>query len=328
MAHNIGEVDHPLVTRAWPVQERALPRRTLHFGKHQMYFECNEGFRGENGLHIPWRYHSIHSIIKRDQHGPMSNEDRNAALALWYSLLWNYGDRRLTEASDKLPAISGIARLLAERLDDEYMAGLWRKSLIEELLWQGLKVRRLPQYRAPSWSWASVDGIPAMNRGNLEPLAKILDCKVELKGKNIFGEVKSGWIKIQAPLVPLILDERVDPEGTGIPYDNNPKVKTEKGNPEGCYSRFDFPFSEPTGREEALAMVESLKGVEIFALILAKELLEVEDDVISYCSLIVCQAERDNGAMQRLGFINLSTEVLGECNQLDHPEEWPIINLV
>jgi hypothetical protein len=39
IADNIDEVDHPLSTRAWAVQERVLPRRTLHSGKHQMYFE-------------------------------------------------------------------------------------------------------------------------------------------------------------------------------------------------------------------------------------------------------------------------------------------------
>jgi hypothetical protein len=327
-ADNIGEVDHPLATRAWAVQERILPRRTLHFGKHQVYFECNEGFKGENGLHVPWRYHSIYSN-QRNRFGRLVTEERNPTLALWHSMLWNYGPRLLTKPSDKLPALSGLARLLSERLDDEYVAGLWRKSLIEGLLWQGLKVRRVSKCRAPSWSWASVDGIPATGmHGKWEPLAEILDCKVEMKGKNIHGEVKSGWIKMQAPLVPLILDQRVDPEGTGIPYQNNPKVRTENGDPNGFYSRFDFPFSEPTGREDALAMVESLKGVDIFALILAKGLPEEEDSEVNYHSLIVRFAEGDGNSMQRLGFINFSLDFLGECSQLDHPEERPIITLV
>lgn len=328
MADNIGEVDHPLATRAWAVQERVLPRRTLHFGKHQMYFECNEGLRGENGLHVPWRYQSIHSN-ELGRSGRVLNQERNATLALWHSMLWDYGPRKLTKPSDKLPAISGLARLLAERLNDEYVAGLWRKSLIEGLLWQGLEVHRVPKYRAPSWSWASVDGIPAVGmRTKWEPLADILDCEVEPKGKNIFGEVKSGWIKMLAPLVPLILDERVDPEGTGIPYNNNPKVRTKQGDPEGLYSRFDFPFSGPTGRDEALTIVESLKAVDIFALILAKGLPEDEDSEVTYHSLIVRPAEGDSSAMQRLGFIHFSTEDLGKCSQLDYPEERPIITLV
>jgi hypothetical protein len=328
MADHIGESDHPLATRAWAVQERVLPRRTIHFGKHQMYFECNEGFRGENGLHIPLRYHSIH-FNKRDRYGRVVSEEQKTPLVLWQSMLWDYGPRRLTQPSDKLPAISGLARLFAERLDDEYVAGLWRESLIEGLLWQGLQVHRVPKYRAPSWSWASVDGTPATGmRGKCEALADILDYKVELKGQNIFGEVKSGSIKLQAPLVPLILDERIDPEGTGVPYDNNPKVRAQKGDPDGFYSRFDFPFSGPTGREDALALVESLKSVEISALILAKTLQEDDDSKVWYHSLIVSPAAGDSSSFQRLGFVIFTPEDLGECSQVDHIEERPIITLV
>lgn len=328
MADNIGEVDHPLSTRAWAVQERVLPRRTLHFGKHQMYFECNEGFKGENGLHVPWRYHTIHSR-QRNQFGLVMEEDKNTTIDLWRSLLWDYGSRNLTEPSDKLPAISGIARIIAEQLDDAYIAGMWRKSLLEDLLWQGLGVHRVSKYRAPSWSWASVDGTPAGGiYGKWEPVAEIIDHKVNLKGENIFGEVESGWIKIKAPLVRLILDPRVDPEGTGVPYDNNPKVKTEKGNHEGTYSRFDFGFSTSTGREQGVAMVESLKGVDIFALILVKKLPKSEDGEAYYCALIVRPAEGEDGAMQRVGFLDLDLDDLGECSQLENSEERPIVTLV
>lgn len=327
MSDHIEEPDHPLATRAWAVQERVLPHRTLHYGKHQMYFECNEGFKGENGLYIPWRFHSIH-LYKHDKYGLAVPEGDNS-IEQWYSLLWNFGAREMTRPSDKFPAISGIARLFAERLDDEYVAGLWRGSLIEGLLWQGLGVRRVKEYRAPSWSWASVDGIAATsNWSKQEPLADILDCKVELKGKNVFGEVKSGWIKMRAPLVPLTLDERIDPEGTGVPYDNNPIVRTEKGSPKGVYSRFDFTFTGPMGRENGLAMVESLKGVDIFGLILAKTLPENEEDKVSYRALIVRPTEGDNSTLQRLGFVNFSKKKLGDCSQLDHPDERPVITLI
>jgi hypothetical protein len=293
-----------------------------------MYFECNEGFKGENGLHLPWRYQNIHSN-KRDKFGCIVDEEPNSDLALWQSWLWNYGARKLTLPSDKLPAISGIARLLAERLNDEYLAGLWRGSLIEGLLWQGLGARRVQNYRAPSWSWASVDGTPATGmRGQWEPLADIIDCKVEPKGKNMFGEVTSGWIKLKAPLIPLILNDRIDPEETGHPYDLNPKVRTEKGDPDGTHSRFDFPFSEPTGREDAIAMVESLKGVDIFALVLAKSLPEDERDVDTYHALIVRTAEQDSSAMERVGFVLFDPHQIGEHSQLEYPEEQPVVTLV
>jgi hypothetical protein len=52
----------------------------------------------------------------------------------------------------------------------------------------------------------SVDGIPATGLyGRWEPLATVIDLNVELEGENPYGGVKSGWIKLEAPLLPLFL---------------------------------------------------------------------------------------------------------------------------
>lgn len=40
-------LDGYLNTRGWVLQERALARRTIHFAKEQMYWECGEGIRCE-----------------------------------------------------------------------------------------------------------------------------------------------------------------------------------------------------------------------------------------------------------------------------------------
>jgi hypothetical protein len=56
---------------------------------------------------------------------------------------------------------------------------------------------RKPPNTAPSWSWVSVDGIPAAGLfGQWELLATVIDLDVELKGENPYGAVKSGWIKL------------------------------------------------------------------------------------------------------------------------------------
>lgn len=178
-------------------------------------------------------------------------------------------------------------------------------------------------------SWASVDGIPAAGlTENWEPLATIIDCHVEVKGLNPFGEVKSGWIKIQAPLEPLFLDERIDPDGEGVPYSRNPKVRTEKGNPEGEYSRFDVNLIEGTD-EDAVALVRSLKNVKIFALILAKEATTPDQDgLFIYHSLIVSPTGDGGHTMRRLGFVIQDEDTLGTCDSLDPSIEQPVITLV
>ncbi|KAK3172697.1 hypothetical protein OEA41_006021 [Lepraria neglecta] len=68
-------------------------------------------------------------------------------------------------SEDKLIAISGIASFVqqesAEEFPLDYVGGIWSQSLTSGLLWYVDKDRRLSRpskYRAPSWSWAAVDG--------------------------------------------------------------------------------------------------------------------------------------------------------------------------
>jgi hypothetical protein len=107
----------------------------------------------------------MHQIRERKPYGP------------WYCLVEEYTKRAMKYDSDKLPAIMGLARKFAETLscktlsekewDDLYTAGLWDKDLFAGgLLWSSgnfqqwnvQHVRSTGTYRAPSWSWASVDG--------------------------------------------------------------------------------------------------------------------------------------------------------------------------
>lgn len=44
-----GDVDEAILnTRGWTLQERALARRTIHFTKNQVYFECSKGVQCES----------------------------------------------------------------------------------------------------------------------------------------------------------------------------------------------------------------------------------------------------------------------------------------
>ncbi len=73
----------------------------------------------------------------------------------------------LTEEQDKLIAIQGLVNIYKSFWDDDYLAGLWRTQLPSGLMWttrNGLQANGEPTYRpktyrAPSWSWASVEGI-------------------------------------------------------------------------------------------------------------------------------------------------------------------------
>ncbi|EWZ33789.1 heterokaryon incompatibility protein-domain-containing protein [Fusarium oxysporum Fo47] len=322
--------DEPLSDRGWALQERVLPCRTLLYTKQQMFFECSAGFRGEDGTVLDWRFVNVHDMPdgqdeekEPDDEGEEDDDPKASLYQSWYSLLWIYGPRKLTKASDKLPAISGLASIFAQRLNDEYIVGLWRSKLLEGLLWQSLRCRRVSDYRAPSWSWASMDGIPGLGvRAPYEEVARILDVNVDLKGKNIYGEVTSGRLRIQAPMERLYLDVKDwDPTKPGFAYDNNPPVRTAHDE---THSRFDFDFTADDAPQEALKIVKSLEGKEFFALILLKV---KEPDEETYHAVMVKRV--DGGEeYERLGFGFIDKKALGCRPELEAQDKFPVITLV
>ena len=130
--------------------------------------------------------------------------------ALWQQLVNRYTLADLTyPEKDKLIAISGLARGIGP--PSEYVAGLWKHELLEAIRWlvrdveKGLKPRRASNYRAPSWSWASIDG-PVLSPGRTSPkspinAARLLDVHVELLTDDPYGAIKTAYIRLQASLV-------------------------------------------------------------------------------------------------------------------------------
>lgn len=198
----IGLEDEPLSKRAWALQERYLPPRTLHFSSTQMYFECRSEF-------YPQDRHLEHNSSKMDFkiHRRATAKDNNPADP-WYNIVQRYTERYLTVESDKLPAIGGLAeRVFLERglnngPGDEYVAGLWRNNLLSDLIWQtfveDIKRSTPTSYTAPSWSWASVnEPVAFMGDQDIQNLSVLKDAKVDLEdSESPFGKVTGGWVHL------------------------------------------------------------------------------------------------------------------------------------
>ena len=139
----------PLASRAWALQERILPRRTVFFGKTQVFWECNELQECEI---FP---HHYPPEIRREKLWPITTKG-------WENIVASYSRCSITFSRDKLVALPGLARLMQQESGIEYVAGLWRKNLESQLRWQRTHspgtIERPAVYRAPSWSWASIDG--------------------------------------------------------------------------------------------------------------------------------------------------------------------------
>ena len=134
----------------------------------------------------------------------------NRVLDVWNEILSLYNARAMTDPNDKFPALSGLAAQFQRLLfKTPYLAGLWYKFMSRGLLWKGWGghrrrelgdakncIRRSPVYRAPTWSWASIDrAIYPANPWAGEPTLEVVSCEVTLANNSLpFEKVIGGTL--------------------------------------------------------------------------------------------------------------------------------------
>lgn len=155
------------------------------------------------------------------------------AIRQWHGIVEQYSALELTHDKDRLPALSGLAERMAPFLGN-YLAGLWRRSIVPDLCWRVDKLvpghQRPAEYRGPSWSWVStkakvafwatppvpdpwdiehIHGIsnPRAHdsgsqglRNNRAHGINIISCTVNNKGKNKYGQVSSALLLVEGNL--------------------------------------------------------------------------------------------------------------------------------
>lgn len=127
-----------LATRAWAVQEKVLPTRTLHCGDQGFFWECKTQFASE---FFPHGFCSSNLSLRYDS-VLLSHTN---PWAHWRTLKKWYTKCNLTKPGDKLIALSGVVQALRGKTGDQYCAGLWRKTLEEELCWRAIDQRKRPE---------------------------------------------------------------------------------------------------------------------------------------------------------------------------------------
>jgi hypothetical protein len=132
----------------------------------------------------------------------------------WWRLVENYSCRYLSYQSDKLPAIQGLAQYFFDRHEDVYLAGIWRSDLLNHLSWfrcirRGAPSNIVNEYRAPSWSWAAVDGevnfhsyyFRCKKLGEHPYLyATAVAAETQLASHVSFGKVVAGSLTLRTPV--------------------------------------------------------------------------------------------------------------------------------
>ena len=315
----------PLTDRGWALQERMLAHRTLHYATDQTYFECTEDFLSEDGIHIIGRHNNIYGPSK----ALLIQQEVSKAYDSWYGIVWNYGRRKLTEPSDKLPAISGLAKQYEQLLQDDYVVGLWRKTLVKDLLWQavggGRRCKAADKYRAPSWSWVAIDGTIGMSLDKKwSSIATIIDYRIDVKGQNPYGEVINGWLKVQAPMVPLFVSDELEKDHSTVPHARAIRLRTEHGDLYGSYALFDVIKYD---NKEDIALVRNLS---LFLLVLVQEKIG-EDEAGKrdewFQGLIITPVSKST-SFRRLGVQIFAGSWLKDLDSVQNTRELPTVTLI
>ena len=201
--------------RAWTLQEDIMSTRVVYFSDRMGYVRCQMERRGESsaivyGNVLGWSQMLSPAVVVGTAAGGdvAAAERRDGLYTLWRGLVAEFSRRKLTVSSDKLPALSGLARSFGAALGDEYVAGLWRGDLVRGLLWVLFHDSGAPaMWRAPSWSWAAWQGLVGwgLDRTPIVSQCLVREVCVVPAGTDPFARVQEGHIVLSAAVRNVML---------------------------------------------------------------------------------------------------------------------------
>jgi hypothetical protein len=304
----------PLRERGWVFQEWYLAKRSLIFGRMQLWWHCCEKLAcetvpaGISGTGLNSTY--IEEAAAMKSKALDRSDDLWLSLHHWWSLVIQYASTKLTEeAKDRVIAFSGIPTVFAKafNIESQYMAGMWKCYLPRALLWfrhgESETYRSVECYKAPSWSWMSLDG--PINLADMRHESGTISCYCSLERvdlslvdeSNMTGQLKGGSINIRGHLLrlqeledsaigdeislrhsdddaifcQLLWDEQDDNGNAVVSYFENPVTKLcHDGLPRG-FSRTRTPLRYVNGSIFALPI--SFYSEEIFETLCAAGLV-------------------------------------------------------
>jgi hypothetical protein len=306
-----GVTRAPLNTRAWVVQEMSLAKRVLHFGKDQLFWECDQKMACETfprgipltQIEVTPRINSFFfdgqmgngqdetlrlRCFSEEWYGILKAEPKLRYYDLWANVVSAYTKCELTQPTDKLIAISGLAQEFKALTGDKYLAGLWRRYLPHHLLWFIENPMPFPtspaqskKYCAPSWSWASTVGEvmdhPVTSLPSEQIHVEIVDVQVDTITSDTTGECTGGYLKLRCLLKPL--------RWKWIEEDELYSLFLEE-------EQLDFSIAFPDRRDYVTSNVIFCLPVQIF---------EVYEDEPRLYGLILEMVEQKSNTFRRVG---------------------------
>ncbi|KAL8398363.1 hypothetical protein RB596_005766 [Gaeumannomyces avenae] len=274
-------------TRGWVYQEQMLSTRCLVIGADKLHINCLERTTSETGRvhNVPARgvlagtIDAARRILeRRDGTAWQAAED-------WGEVTTRSTDRSLTDPTDRLPSLAGLAQQFAEALrlsPADYVAGLWKSFFPGGLFWRYIVTRgcicsrtlrehlgalRAPSpFIAPSWSPLGQVGVTVVQhvpdfplRGHIRAEYKTIEGITVCDSPNRYGATTSGRLRVTARTVPmpsdLVLLDR--------PSRSQPHWRANKGGKYAAYCVLDWagdPAGEPAGELVLLLLCSACSG--------------------------------------------------------------------
>ncbi|KAK7434088.1 hypothetical protein Landi51_13681 [Colletotrichum acutatum] len=202
-------------TRAWVLQELLLSRRILFLGERQVLWYCRSTRKAETWLpdapiEDVTKFGRIEDLrLGCGKARDKPNDERKAHLCC-HDIFSTYTRCKISFPVDRLIALSAVAKEMMQVLEDEYIAGMWRHHLENELvLWSSFALQPSPSlgpraYRAPSWSWASAEAAVVPGRPykdcKVDSFIEVEDYYLEYVTGDRTGLVSGGWLHLWGTL--------------------------------------------------------------------------------------------------------------------------------
>jgi Heterokaryon incompatibility protein (HET) len=322
----------PTLHRAWVYQERLLSRRILHFSNQELQWECRENSECDCGFTKPTEVDpkiDQQRITRLRQNRPTF--DRLHLLNRWMRVVEEYSPLQLTYSRDKLPALSGLAKVFAALFgigESDYYAGLWHTHILPEtlfhdngMLWakrpeEPLSIRPKP-WRSPSWTWASVEG------GVVHPWQRALTWETSISFiSNLFiqtkpvsnvdatGEVQAAHLSLRGPVVDAMLIYPSSEAPARFSHEFLLHTHVQGGSVEKLF--IDYAIHDKSDEEHYVADGEKVKVLRVCH-------LQAEPRVIS---LVLRELEEGSGMYERIGIAEeLSPR---ETDPESTQDRWPL----
>jgi hypothetical protein len=224
----------PLATRAWVLQERLLSRRCLLFpstGGFALQCDRGEQFAGDltyacdnakgrermlfrQEPSICWAIRRMDATENPEEHSFTPIQESHDVCQAWRFMVESYSSMKLSVSEDRPIAIAALAEEYEARYSfllggstkgSEYLAGHWSDDFLESLMWSVAGAKNVrPAYRAPSWSWLSVDGAVNFRCHHAveDEYLRIIDISLTPREPSLtYGALRDGFMKVQGSLI-------------------------------------------------------------------------------------------------------------------------------